>query len=203
MSIYRPIITGADVQAAAMDTLQLWMPAYVAELERQTGREPRSVPLPKTWKHTTEKLQRWPEDQVPAVIVVSPGTEGDPLVNGDGTYDVAFVLGVGVIVAARDQPSANDLVKLYAAAIRTLLVQHASLGGFASGLVWSDEKYDGLPADYLSVGAGAELTFFVAVSGVMSEDGGPGDPPDDPYDDPGEWPTVETTELILTAEEIA
>lgn len=200
MSIFGPIITGAQLEQAAMDTLQLWMPDYVAALERETGREPRSVPLPKAWVRRNDAVARWPENRVPAIALVSPGLSTDPVKDGEGNYSCAFELAVGAIVNARDQQSANDLAKLYAAAIRTLLLQRGDLGGFANGTVWTKEGYTDTPADYLKIGAIATVTFDVIVEGVAVDHGGPLAPSDDPYLDPGDWPTVATTALTLTPE---
>lgn len=200
MSLYGPMVTGAHVEAAAIETMQLWMPGYLAEAERQAGLDARSLATPRAWKTTNEDIDHWPELQLPAVVIVSPGIVERPTKDGAGRYTAVFGLAIGVVVNARDQAAANLNAKLYGACVVAMLLHHPSLGGFASALDWVDLSYDDVPADYLSVGAYAAAGFEVTVPDVLHAYSGPTEPPDDPYEDPGDRPTVATTDLTLTAE---
>lgn len=202
MSVYGTILSGAQVEQAAIDHLQAWMPAYIAELERQHGRAPRSMTLPRAWKRSNEDFDVWPEAQLPAVILISPGFAGAPTKEGDGTYTATYGLAIGVLLNADKQQTANDNVKLYAAAISAAMVQHPSLGGVATGLLWTDLGYADVPTNYLKIGAAARLSFEVQVRGILNASKGPSAPPVDPYQDAGNRPTVLTTDLTLNAEAI-
>lgn len=131
-STYGPIVTSADVQAAVDATLRLWIDAYVAEVERQ-----KSIVLPPVRGYDTAAPQT--PDEMPAVVIRSGGLIGEPQRHGDGTYDVAFGVGVGIVVAAETRDESRNLCQLYTAALRTLLVQQGGLGGFAEASEWLDE----------------------------------------------------------------
>jgi hypothetical protein len=201
-SIFDLVVDGSMVEAAARETLDEWFPTYLAELERQRGRDARSLPLPRSY-HTAPTFETWPEDQLPAVVIVSPGLAGAPVKNGRGRMHAPWALGIGVVVSARDQASTNEIAKLYAAAVRALLLQRGSLGGFAAETEWVDERYDDLPAaGERTLGAGQAI-FVVQVENVVYANGGPVAVPDDPYATPAGWPLVQTTQIETERETIA
>src|SRR5690606_7735445 len=76
-SIFGPIVTGADVERAALDTLKTWAPEYLAWVERATGREPGSLARPRSWVNSTS-IDRWPEEQLPSVLLLSTGLAEEP-----------------------------------------------------------------------------------------------------------------------------
>lgn len=167
-----PIITGGDVEAAALTMLRKWCSTYLAEAERQTGRPVGSLPRPRAWT-TTPDFEHWPEDQLPCVMLISPGLQEAPLADGAGAYRVRFMLGLAAVVSAATAVETADLAKLYCATLRTCLVQHQSLEGFAHGVVWLDEDYDDLPtADTRSLGAGQAI-FSIEVDGFARRWNGP------------------------------
>jgi hypothetical protein len=196
MSVFGPVVTGAHVEQAAILTLKTWLQTYVAELERQTGRDPESVPMPRAWG-TVNEFEKWPEDQMPVALIISPGLEPNtPVAEGRGTYRAKWVLGVAIVCSARDEAQTNSLAKFYAAAVRATILQNPSLGGFARGVQWVGESYTDLPkVDERTLGTG-QVIFSVEVGEVVDEKAGMRTPPDDPYTQP-EWPTVETPEVAL------
>jgi hypothetical protein len=119
-------------------------------------------------------------DELPAVIVVSPGLNGPPMERGSGQVDAVWAVGVGVVVAAKTSDDAQRLAKLYGAAVRSLLVQKGSLGGFATSTTWTDEETTPYAFDATKAVAQCVLMFEVYVSGVVSRFGGPATPPVDP-----------------------
>src|SRR5262245_7939817 len=100
MTIFRRILTTHEVETRAIPGLTKWVPTYPAELERQTEREPGSLPVPRAWT-TATSFDKWPEDQLPAVLVISPGLLEPPNGEGDGSYRAKYSLGIGVITSAR------------------------------------------------------------------------------------------------------
>jgi hypothetical protein len=180
-----PIISGRDVERAALAMLRKWFSTYLAEAERQTGRVVGSLQRPRAWA-TSADFETWPEDQLPRVLLVSPGLTEAPEADGAGNYRVRFALGVAAIVSAKTLDDTADLAKLYCAVLRTCLVQHQSLEGFAAGVVWLDENYDDLPSiDTRSLGAG-QAVFTVEVHGFARKWNGPAFPdvdvPEEPTD---------------------
>jgi hypothetical protein len=76
------VVTGRDVELAALALLQRWSGTYLAEMERQSGRAPASLPRVRGWA-TAADFETWPEDQVPRVLLVSPGLLGPPMADGN------------------------------------------------------------------------------------------------------------------------
>lgn len=196
MNVYGRIITRGDVRDAVMDHLKNWSKAYIGEVATQREKARCDLPDFRSWRFSTEDGEKWPEDQLPACVVVCPGLADTPIRQGDGIHDGEWSVGVGVIVSARDQDSTDELVGIYTAAVRAALVQHPSLGGFASGVEWIDEDtIPNLGFDDSRTIAGGRVVLKVRVDSVVDSFGGPKAPPDDPCVDPGDWGTVQATPL--------
>lgn len=192
MTIFGTIITGRQVRDATERTLRLWAPAYVAEIGRQDGRPANALPVMRSYVSSVTFDGPMPEDQVPACVIVAPGILGEPVRHGDGTHEATWAVGIGVVVSGQDQENTADLANLYAAVVRTIMLQHPSLGGFATGLRWLDERYDPLPTEDRRTFGAAIVQFAVVVPSVVDANGGPAEPPDDPTTDPGEWPSIQS-----------
>jgi hypothetical protein len=204
-SIFKPIITRQDVERAALDTLQTWIDTYLAEVERQNGMAVRSLPRPRSWTRRNE-FEHWPEDQIPAIIVVSPGLTDPPMGTGSGAFRANWDLGVAVVAEGQQTNNTRDLVGYYTAAIRALIIQRQSLGGFAMGVIWRDERYDDISD--LEVGrtlASGQVVFSVTVEGIVSTKAGPltpDTPPVDPPDTSPTWPIATTVEADIVLEDL-
>lgn len=199
MSVFGSLITGSDVEAWVTDTLQTWMATYLGEMERRTGRPGGSLQPPRSYV-TVNELVRWPEEQIPAVIIVSPGLADEPARHGDGGYTAGWVVDIGVIVSASSRQATSELAKVYAVAVRAALLQHRSLGGRASGVSWVDESYDDLPAEQGRTLAAGLGRFHVRAKDVVNSDAGTANPvpPPDPVIPPGDWPTVREDGVTIT-----
>jgi hypothetical protein len=196
MNVYGRIITRGDVRDAVTDHLQEWSQAYIGEVAVQRGKGRCDLPQFRSFRFSTEDVDKWPDDQLPACVVVCPGLADTPDRQGDGVHDGEWSVGVGVIVSARDQESTDELVGIYTAAVRAALIQHPSLGGFASGVRWIDE--DTIPSlgfDDSRTIAGGRVVLGVKVDAVVDSFGGPKAAPDDPCVDPGNYPVVQATPL--------
>jgi hypothetical protein len=170
-----PIVSAYDVEAAALATLRKWVSTYLGETEAQHGRVRNSLPRPRSYT-TSNSFDKWPEDQLPCILLICPGTIDVPLASGDGKYRVRFGLGVAAIVSTSQAVQTEETAKLYVAALRTCLIQQRSLGGFAAGTDWLDETYDDLPSeDGRSLGAG-QAVFAVEVDDISRRYSGPPNP---------------------------
>jgi hypothetical protein len=203
--VFGPMISGADVETAMVSTLQAWLPTYLAELERRTGRAPGDLPMPRSWRRTN-RFYRYPADQLPAAIVVSPGTADKPEKLGDGTVNVWWRIGIVILCSASTPEATNELAKLYAAALRTIIFQEPSLAGdpadphpFANSVRFVGETTDDVPAEYLEIGATAQVEFDVLVTGIVDATLGPLEPTIGP---PPDWSTVETQHVEIEVEDI-
>lgn len=203
MTVFGRILHGGQVEDAALATLRAWLPTYLAELERQTGREPGSLPRIRSWSLVSD-FSVETEDQLPAGLIVSAGLAEEPERDGERRYAAVWALGVGVITSARDQVTTRRLAMTYAAAIRAVLVQRPALGGLADFVDWIDERYDDVPDDAGRSLAAGRVTFRIGVGDVVTAAAGPSQP--DPLPDPlepYETATVATAGVDLYPEGLA
>lgn len=194
-SIFGPIVTGGDVEGWLLALLQKWFSTYLSELERNHGLAACTLPRPLSYE-LGPSFDKWPEDQVPAVLVSSRGTLDQPRRYGDGSYRARWALEPGVVCSARTQAEAHNLATLYGAAIRALLKQKPSLEGHANGVVWLGESYDDLGYDDSRSLYTVKELFAVEVEEVSYDGAGPTAPdPGDPCADWPPWPEVQTVEI--------
>ena len=194
MSIFENIVDATEIEEYVRDVLAAWFPTYLRELEIQKG---LTTPLPVPVSYTVAEdldLQQGP--RFPSVVVLSPGLNGRPHQEGNGSFRAWFSVAVGVIVAANNRENTKKLVRRYTAVARAIMIQ--KLGqedGPIQGVSWLDESYDdNLPfTDEQTLSAGQTI-FEVEAVGVVSRWGGPlSDAPPDPVTQPGsEWLTVAT-----------
>lgn len=202
-SIFGRIISGEDVEQWCLDLLKKWSGTYLAEVERQHGIEPGLIPRVRAWV-TSPSFDKWPEDQIPAVVLQSVGTGEAPLRDGDGRHRARWVMQCDSIVSARTQAESHTLSMLYAAAHRAVLLQRPSLEGHAAGLRWLGDDYTQLPYDDIRSLAAAQFTFEVEVDDVVTSVAGPTTPgdPQDPETDPwAPWPEADTVVVAVQKEE--
>lgn len=204
-NLFRNITSRPEVEKAAIDMLRLWMDTYLNEIERQNGIPPRKLTRPRSYSQRN-KFDIWPEDQLPAIVVISPGLAEKPRRLGDGSHTAKWAVAIACIVGAKDEEETRNLAGLYTAAIRALFLQRASLNQFAAGVEWLDERYDDMPDDARRSVQSGTVILAVEVDDVVTANAGPvtpDDPPTDPTVDPGDWPTVLHTDVqIEIVEEI-
>jgi hypothetical protein len=196
-TIFGRIVTGDDVEQWCLDCLKKWSPTYLSELERQHGVVAGTYQRVRQWV-TAPSMDKWPEDQLPAVLLISVGLAEPPAKRGDGTYRARWQMGVACIVSAATPEDAHAMGMLYIAAHRTILVQRPSLEGQAQGIVWQDENYDDLVYDDTRTLAAGSAQFTVEVDGVVTTGAGPLMPsePHQPTTDPyPPWAKAETVEV--------
>lgn len=204
--VFGPLVTDEDIQVAVRDTIKDWLETYLAAIERHVGLEPRSLPLPRSYVlEDSDQLRKGPEDQLPCIAILAPGTARAPEMDGEGNYRAAVVISVSAIVSAGgldSQANTSRLAKRYRKALEMLLVQQGSLGGFATATVFKGWSTNDLkPEDNRTIAAGMNL-FEVLVPNVVQRGAGLKAPPEDPYEEI-ELPTVEEVDVVLKPEEIA
>jgi hypothetical protein len=197
---FGPIIAGGDVEEWVLELLQTWLSTYLAEVERQHGYSGHDFPRPRAYA-IGPSFDKWPEDQLPGVLVSSRGIPAPPQKDGEGYYRARWLVEPGVVCSARTQAESHALAMLYGAAIRWAILQRPSLGGNAEASDWLGESYDDLGYDDSRSLYAVRETFSVEVVDVMLSDGGPTsvEVPFSP-DDTLPWPPdveVATVELEL------
>ena len=176
-SAFGKIMVASEIEYAARDLLQKWFPTYLREVERQVGWEDDPLPIPRNYTNRNE-FDALPGEELPKVVVISPGTEGRPQhPEGDGYYRAVWRLGIGVATAAQTEEEADRRAKMYGAAVRGIIIQNQNLSGLAIGVAWSSESYDDLPIDdqfanYKSAG----IYFLVEIEKAVNRWMRPDDP---------------------------
>lgn len=197
--IFKAIIAGRQIEDAVETTIKLWLQTYLREMELQLGIQRNTYPDPASWE-ISPHFEKWSENRLPAVLIVSPGLAREPRMSGDGSYRAVWTVGIGVIVSAMDYDSTKIALSVYIAAIRALILQKQSLGGIANVVEWVDESYDDLPnLETGETAAGGQVVFNVEVADVVNKRGGPAIPSaPDPVGLPGsQWPQVITVGAIV------
>lgn len=192
-SLYGRLIAGVDVEQAIKARVDARLGDYLTEVERQHGLTVGYLQRPRAFV----VAERFPEDQLPAIIVESPGTADLPAADGQGRYAVRWEVVLTIAVAS--STGALELAKLYALALRALALQQPS--ALFMGVDWINERY---PRPELVGGRTfytAEVALEVQVPDVTSRHEGPPDEPGWP-DDPGgpdspEWPVAQTADAEL------
>lgn len=172
------------------------MPTYIAEMERQQGEIVGSLPRIRGYQRSIE-FEKWPETQLPCLLIISTGLIREPIREGKGKYRAHWGISVGVITSAATEARTRFLSQLYIAAVRAVLVQQKSWGGLLTGVTWLHESYEQIASeDERSVGA-AMAVFDAEVLDVVTMQAGPAAPlvpqldPNDPWD---EDPIISTHE---------
>jgi hypothetical protein len=197
VTIFGRIVSGADVETWCADTVRKWMSTYLAEKERQDGMAAGALQRPRAIV-TVPSFEKWPEDQLPAIMLISVGLADSPEMHGDGVYTARWDMALACVCSARTEAESHAMAQRYMAALRALFLQRPSLGGNADGTTWLGESYDSLPyEDTRSLAAGM-AQFVVQVEDVSSARAGPltPDEPLDPDTDPwAEWPLVQESDV--------
>jgi hypothetical protein len=198
-SIFGPIITGGDIEDWTLALLKRWYSTYLAEVERQHAMSGHDLPRPLAYAIGTS-FDKWPEDQVPAVIVATRGTFDRPTRDGGGIYNARWAVDVGVVCSASTQAQSHRLAQLYTGAARDLILQRPSLDGqLWGGIIWTGEDYTGLAYDDTRSLYSGSVQVAIQANAVAVANAGPTTPdaplsPDDtvPWQD---WPTVKEGEV--------
>lgn len=186
--VFGRMLSGSEVEGDIIATLRAWLPTYMAEAERQEGLPAGSLEAVRSV--TTESSpQRFPEDQLPCLIVVSPGLATPPEMSGArGAYRARWAIGIAVVVEARTRAETDRLAKIWAALIAGLILQQQQVGKGSRGITWEDQRYDEVPAEDRRTLAAGQNEFTVEYDNVILSRLGPSEPDSDPEG----WPLVQT-----------
>lgn len=199
MSIFGQIFTPHILEERIKTLLGEWMPTYLQEVELQSlgPSERGKLEIPKSIVSRNE-FSKFPEDQLPMLVVINAGVADDPIRDGESIYGAWWAIGIGIIVSAKDEESTARACGIYSAAVRGVMIQKG--GTVSQGVEWADETYDDVPTDddQSRTLRAARLIFRVYIDDVVQSWGGPAEPAEpDPDVQPGsEWPTADTVEVV-------
>lgn len=196
--IFGPIPTRIAIATATRDLLADWLPAYLAEIERQNNLDPESLPHIRSWTTRTTPT-KWVEEQTPACVIVCPGLAGIPQRDGNGIWQAPWGVGVAIVTSGNSQETVIENSGYYGAAVRACLLQQQPLDGIDGRLRWLDEDYAEIPESKSRTVAAGRVEFEVLIPVAVDDMAGPLAVPDDPYLPPGPIPTVNQTHLNTEA----
>lgn len=210
-----PAVSQRDLRNWALAGANLWLPTYLRDSERHHGLTPPYAQLPKTLRLTKEAAKH-PEEQLPALLIVAPGTSDQPMRQPeryDATYQMAFV----AIVHGRDEAEAELQASVYGWALKQMVIQQAGAWVDEDGYTgpalevesveWIDEDYSaggdaGMPSRRRTLGRAA-VTFNIVFRKAATNRNPEIVPLPAPDADPGDFPEIVAAELQINREAIA
>jgi hypothetical protein len=188
LSLYGRLLSASDIEDALLDRLKFWVDDYLNEIERQHGLEVGSLARPRSWVVSSE-LEKFAEDQLPAVLVASPGTTEVPFADGHGRFVASWQIEVGVHIAAATNRHALRLARLHALALRAVSLQQVP--EIFMRLDWMGERYDTLESVSDRTICTAHVLLEAQLADVTTRNAGPPAEPGWPSDGgptSPEWP---------------
>lgn len=185
---FGPLIVETDVDYAVIETLKLWLPHYLGQVETERNLGAHFLPRPKP-RSITNALDddEYPDQLLPCVVVTTAQID-DFTKYGDGNYSGVFAVEVSSVVRgprpARKRTGelrggTRFLAALWSGSVRRCIEHQQSLGGFAAEVRPQSARLRPV-ADptgegrYLARGVN---NFLVYVDQVLNEQGGPWIPP--------------------------
>jgi hypothetical protein len=202
---YGPVFGAAHVQIAVVNTLQKWLPTYIAAANRNIGSEVLFAPI--DYRHRPDYRTLPKSSNTVALLVTVPGTASEPITQPSNIRTHYRVEVAIFVYGSKDWQETEALTQAYGAMVRTCLIQHRDLGHFAEGTKWEGEEYkEGDHASGRTIGLGNER-FIVTLTSVMNPMGGPpapqfaatGTPTGPDTDPPPPIPTIGTTSVVVQA----
>ena len=186
---FGPLVVETDVDLAVIRTLRLWVPTYLAQIERERDLANRTLarPTPQSYTNVLED-DEFPDQWMPVVVVTTAALDGDPEMDGIGMIHGGWRVVVTAITRGRTPGEARAIASLLGGAVKRCLVNQQDLGGFASETRLRGGGRVAPVAD--STGQDRYLTaainnYTVFVDAIVQAGVGPYLPdPEGPYDDP-------------------
>jgi hypothetical protein len=198
--VFGPIVTGRTIRMAVKNTVRLFFPDYIAEVADHAGLERGVLPTFRAYLSALDMDNLGAEGQIPACVTVAAGIMGEPT-KRNRHYHARWAVAVGAVVIGQDRENTMEHAELYAAALRTLIIQHPSLGGVAEGVDWLGERYNELPNVDLRTLAAGSVQFAVDMVDVVDSSAGIDAPTADPTEHPDDFASVDTVNVQIQGRE--
>jgi hypothetical protein len=190
--VFGPIYGGQSVQEAIYQTLNQWLPTYLAAFNRKIGVDALTNAV--TYRKRPED-SNLPAGVSAQILVEVPATAGAPQVYKDATRVDWRVSVVVFVNGTKDWQETQALTHAYVACVRTCLLQQRGLGGFAETTSWMGEEYaEGDHVGTRTIGVG-HIAMIVTVGNAVNVFNSP---PAPSISAPSNWPEVQTTNINVT-----
>lgn len=208
-TVAQRILTDDIVEDAVLDHLEQWIPSKLSEIEDQLGLGIGYYQRPISYEVRTG-FDKFPEEMLPMICVVSIGSDDRPAKTGDRKYRVLWDIGVIVVNSSTDREHARRATYRLGAAARAALIHRPGLDGALDetvrGIEWLGFVNNELPPEDDRTIRAQRQVFRVEVADVLTWGAGPAVPPSPPPGDPdgppppsGDWPVITDRSKIRTS----
>lgn len=183
------------LEDAAEAALRAWFASGLEAAQAQDEAAPAKLAPPRSYNVMSDEDDRWPDQQLPAIIIESPGMVETPdRAQGDGSWHATWALSVSAICRGRTEREARRVAQLYWAAICLAMLQRRSLGDDRYAVTLVDSALTTVEGEKRRTLAGATALFHVEVTDMFCDLAGPLGP-DVPDPMPETWPAVTETNI--------
>lgn len=184
---FGPLVVETDIDVAICEQMVLWFPTHLAQIERERGLKSHFLRRPKkeSFANTLDE-DEFLDHTLPAIIVTTSATVGDPVKDSDGKYFAAWNVVISAVCRGRASAETRYLAALYGGAVKRIMVGMPDINGHASETRWmagnvAPVRDSTRRGRYL---AASINQFLVYVDDVLQEGAGPvlPNPDDNPYD---------------------
>ena len=188
-SVFGELRHPGELEEAVLEGLRKWMPTYVKRVGETSKAE---VVKPKSYTVVSE-YSRWPETQLPAIVVESGGLLEPPEEDGEGFLSGHFGVEVAVVVQGPNGLKTREAAMKYTLAIIGSLLQHRKLdeGIWVRELL--DMGFSGDDVEKHRTKIVALVAFSVTLRNFINVGEGPMVPIPDETDE--EWPLADPVEI--------
>lgn len=187
---FGPLLLNTDIDAAIIARLKQWFPTYLKHYEEERDLTVGKLQRPKDESFaSTLEDDEFPDHILPAILVTSASTEGEPQKDADLNYYASWNVVVSCIVRGRTPIEAREIAAGFEGCARQILVQQPL--GLDGEIRWTGcnvaRVRDQTPGGNRFLAAGIS-TFLVYADKVVQEGAGPFIPDPDapgPYTPPG------------------
>lgn len=183
-TVWGPLISPLDVEAAIRLVLQTWIDSALTEIERRRGDLlVRELPRPVAWHavNDLDDVDSWPDRDLPAVVIEP--SDDTPSLSNQGLIDEQLAFTVTILHRPRgkrvDREHDRAVTVHLVTAVKWVLWKNGSLGGLASGVFCGRTVYDFAPPARAWTLSGAQIDVIAHVPATMRRRGLP-DAPDAP-----------------------
>jgi hypothetical protein len=185
-----PLFSPHLLEESILRKLQRWLPGYLTIACELNGVE-EGIEAITSWGLQDEDDDKWPEQGLPALVVVAGRTIGEPKKHSKGMYRAVWPISIGVAIAASNGVLARKYAQVYGAAIRGVILQGRSQGEEGQTAEWLGDEPGIIAVEQRRTIASNANAFAITKDDVVSWRMGSGS---DKPPIPDTWPEVTETD---------